>query len=403
MTPYYLTPDLNCPPEMENELLFHKRNIYLLALTFDHILICTDNIAAFTRFTTQDIVYRVIRSEWFRKFLEAGIIVLCGWGSDYGSDLMENQIDYSLRYRPELKPPALLAQLRGLAHNGEIVLRESAYGERDHITFLRDKVRHMEGPLTLDEVSSLMELIEETQIKHGYVGTMEIFPVIDRGLLVDPTKANAFYRSYYQSWQEYSTGYYAPAITVDSSRIRLPDRQTTLKHFASRDAQVLSSLYSPDFFHKFLSSKLGAKTVVNLLDARPERVIAIRNGDWKVFLNRYHDCLESASELGWIIAEARRMNLLSDDKRVGELVDHIFDVLDPNTDFASVANLLDAVLKVTVGVAFFGVVFSLLKKRITKRILALANRGKYGEFEPFLQKLERLLTQPRPRERLITP
>ena len=47
MTPYYLTPDLRRPLDLEGEILFHKRNVYLLALTFDHILICTDNIAGF--------------------------------------------------------------------------------------------------------------------------------------------------------------------------------------------------------------------------------------------------------------------------------------------------------------------------------------------------------------------
>jgi hypothetical protein len=52
MTPYYLTPDLHRPLDLESELLFHKRNIYLPALTFDHIVICTDNIAAFTRFAS---------------------------------------------------------------------------------------------------------------------------------------------------------------------------------------------------------------------------------------------------------------------------------------------------------------------------------------------------------------
>jgi hypothetical protein len=159
---------------------------------------------------------------------------------------MENQIDYSLRYRPELKSPSLLNQLRGLGRNSEIVLREPSYGERDHVLFLQDKIRYLEGQFTLDEVSFLTDVIEETQAKHGFVGTMEIFPIIDDAFVAETDKADAFYRAYFQSWQEYSTKYYSPAITVDSLRIRLPGRKTRLQRVV-RDAEVISSLYSPVF------------------------------------------------------------------------------------------------------------------------------------------------------------
>lgn len=170
ITPYYLTPDQARPLDLETEIRFHKRNFYFLALTFDHILICTDNLGAFTRFASADVVWRVICTDWFRRLLESEIIILCGWGSDYGTNLMENQIDYSMRYRPELKPPRLLNSLHEIGANGRMVVREPTYGEKDHITFLRDKLNYLEGRYTFDEISFVNDIIEQTQADYGFIG-----------------------------------------------------------------------------------------------------------------------------------------------------------------------------------------------------------------------------------------
>jgi hypothetical protein len=385
------------------EFPLRARNIYLLSLTFDHVLICTDNIAAFTRFASADIVTKVITSDWFRKLAEAGIIVLCGWGSNYGSDLMENQIAYSLRYRPELKPTHMLSVLRSMGKNANIVVREPSYGEKDHVLFLRDRIRYLEGQFTLDEVLLITELVEETQDQFGFVGTMEIFPTIDDVFLADPRKADSFYRAYYQSWQEYCTRYYTPAITVDSYRMQLPGRRTCLHRLISRDVEVISSLYAPEFFSAFLNSQIGGRVAVRLLDTRPERLIAVRNGDWKVFVERYHDCLESASQLAWIIAEANKLNLLADEKSLAEIVDSIFTLLDPNTDFASLGSLLDAILRTVLGTTFVGPLFSIFRSRINQKFLSLAKSVGHREFTPFLRKLTTLLLQRAPKVQLVTP
>lgn len=401
MTPYYLTVDFDQQVDEESELLFHKRNIYLLALTFHHVLICTDNLSAFTSYIPAAIVSKVIVSDWFRKLLDAGVIVLCGWGSNYGPDLMENQIEYSMGYRPNLKKPSFVAQLRDIAHRSEIVLREPGYGELDHVLFLRDKIGYLEGQFTRDEVSFLSDLVEDTQERHGYVGTIEMFPVIEQKF-PDLNKANAFYRAYFRSWQEYCTAYYTPAITVDSSRIRLPGRKTTLKRFAG-DVEILSSLFSPDFFSAFLGSQFGPKAVTELLNAHPERLIAIRNGDWKIFLDRYHDCLESASKMAWIMAAAHDTGLLSDEKRLANIVDDLFKVLDPNTDFLAIVSLLEVILKTVPWTSFVGPTLRAFKVQINRRLLAMVNRAAYSEFQPFLKKLNASLLHHAVRPRLAIP
>lgn len=210
INPRYLTPQNYEPAFHDEEVLYHKRNLILLSLYFDKIVICTDNILAFTRFLSKDVVSSVVMSPWFVELVQHGVIVLAGWGTSMSPDMMQNQVEYSGVYRPELKDKRYIEFLSALSDVATWVVREPGPGEREHVDYLRPLVQRSEGPFDLSDISFLSDLIDLTNESTGYVGTMEMFPFVDELYAANAQKSDSFYNSYYRSWHAYCAAHYAP-------------------------------------------------------------------------------------------------------------------------------------------------------------------------------------------------
>jgi hypothetical protein len=390
MNPRYLTPQQYEPTFHDEEVLYHKKNLFLLSLYFDKIIICTDNVLAFTRYLSKDVVSSVVVSPWFRDLVEHGIIVLAGWGTSVNTDMMRNQADYSSLYRSELKEKWYIDYLLSLSQMADWVVREPSMGEQDHIRHLRPLVLRSEGPFEADEIKLLADLIDRTQDSVGYVGTMEIFPFIDN--LHSAEKADSFFHSYYVSWHEYCALHYAPAIPIHTSRIRLP--LTTLS-LAPNQQTTITTLYSPDLFQRFLLRRFGPKMLSKILAVEVKQLVQIRNGDWARFKERYHDYIAAASSVCWIAFHPQAHELLTNVQIMDELIAEIFKSASTDADLSALASAFDAVLSILGGVALFAPVFQLFKKQINSRAGIVANAIVQRELEPFLKKLHHVLDKPR--------
>lgn len=391
INPRYLTPQKYEPAFHDEEVLYHKRNLILLSLYFDKIIICTDNILAFTRFLSKDIVSSVVMSPWFLELVEQGIIVLAGWGSSISPNMMKNQEEYSVIYRPELKDTRYIEFLSRLSGVATWIVREPGPGEREHINYLRPLVQRSEGPFDLDDIVFLSDLIEETNESTGYVGTMEMFPFIDELYSSQADKLDSFYNSYYTSWHAYCATHYAPAIPIHTSRIRLPYTSV-----ASRTGQtpILATLYSPDLFQRYLMQRFEPKLFNKILAVDIQQLVAIRNGDWARFKNRYNDYLVAASRVCWITSHPRAHELLSDDRIMDELVAEIFRAAYKDADLSALGSAIDVVLRLVVGVAGVTPIFQLFKTQLNRRIGRIVDSVTQRELEPYLKKLRRVLEKP---------
>ncbi|MBB4634091.1 hypothetical protein [Longimicrobium terrae] len=390
MNPRYLTPQQYEPTFHDEEVLYHKKNLFLLSLYFDKIIICTDNVLAFTRYLSKDVVCSVVASPWFRDLVEQGIIVLAGWGSSFNTDMMRNQAEYSSIYRPDLKEKWYVDHLLSLSRIAGWVVREPSMGEHEHIGYLRPLVLRSEGPFEVDEISSLTDLIDRTQDSVGYVGTMELFPFIDK--LHNPEKADSFFHSYYVSWHQYCAQHYAPMIPIHTSRIRLP--LTTLS-LAFNQQTTVTTLYSPDLFQRFLLRRFGPKMLSKILAVEVKQLTQIRNGDWGRFKERYHEYIAAASSVCWVALHPQAHELLTNNQVMDELITEIFKSAAKDTDISALGGVLDAVLSILGGVAVFGPVFQVFKEQINSRAGIVANAIVHRELEPFLKKLHSVLDKPR--------
>lgn len=391
INPRYLTPQNYEPTFQDEEVLYHKKNLTLLSLYFDRIIICTDNILAFTRFLSKDVVSSVVMSPWFAELVENGVIVLAGWGSSINSDMMKNQVEYSALYRPELKDRRYVEFLSKLSDAAIWVVREPGPGEREHINYLRPLVQRSEGPFDTGDISFLSDLIEETNETTGYVGTMEMFPFVDELYGANAQKSDSFYNSYYRSWHAYCATHYAPAVPIHTSRIRLPHAQVTL---GVGQPPVLATLYSPDLFQRYLLQRFGPKLFSKILAVDVKQLVAIRNGDWARFKNRYHEYLVAASSVCWVAFHPRAHELLADERVMDELIAEIFRAAPKDADLSALGNAIDVVLRLVVGVAGVAPVFQLFRAQINKRLGHILDSITQRELEPYLRKLRRVLEKP---------
>lgn len=387
MNPRYLTPQRYDALFHEEEILYHKRNLILLSLYFDRIIVCTDNLLAFTKYLTKDVVSTVVMSPWFMQLVDQGIIVLAGWGSSISADLLKNQEDYSALYRPELKEARYTDHLSNLSQRATWVVREEGSGEREHVKYLLPHVRRLEGVLENRDVGFLIELIEATNEACGYVGTMEIFPYIDELYRESGERSDAFYHSYYKSWHEYCATHYAPCVPIHTRRIPLPHTRISL----TEDASALAMLYSPDIFQRYLTHRFDRQMVARLLAVEINELMSIRNGDWMRFKNKYHDHLQAASKICWIAYHPEAHWLLSDDATVDELIADVLRAGSRDADLSALGNAVDLVLGLAFGATGMAPALTLFRKQLHRRFGGLLGRMLWPDLEPYLRKLNRVL------------
>ena len=388
MNPRYLTPQRYDEMFHDEEVLFHKRNLILLSLYFDHIIICTDNISAFTKFLTKDVVTSVVTSPWFIELVEQKVVILAGWGSSLSEDLMDNQAQYSALYRPELKEPRYVDFLGGLSQKASWVLREEGAGEREHIDHLLPYLRRLEGHFESKDVTFLVDLVQQTHDAVGYVGTMEIFPFIEEVYGRDAERSDAFYRSYYTSWHQYCAKTYAPCVPIHTRSISLPHAKVAT---GVNGKSSLAALYSPDIFERYLFQRFEEKVVRRLLAVDVSRLMEIRNGDWARFKTRYHEYILAASTICWVTYHPHAHDLLSDDLIVDELLKEIFKSTKHDEELSALGSAVDLVLGLTLGATGLAPAFALFKKQIGKRLGPALARGDRRDLEPYLRKLQRVL------------
>lgn len=388
MNPRYLTPQRYDAMFHEEEVLYHKRNLLLLSLYFDNIIICTDNLLAFTKFLSKDVVSSVVTSPWFMELVEQKIIILAGWGSSISSDLMGNQTEYSKIYRPELKEAKYSEFLVELSQRASWVVREEGAGEREHVDHLVPHLRRLEGHFSTKEVSFLVDLVQQTQEAVGYVGTMEIFPFIEELYGLDADRSDAFYRTYYMSWHQYCARHYAPCVPIHTRSIPLPHARVAI---GKAGAFAFSAMYSPDIFERYLMQRFGAHVVQRLLAVDIAQLMEIRNGDWARFKVKYHEYVAAASGVYWIAFQPHAHELLANDDIIDELIAEIFRATQHDAELSALGNAIDLVLGIALGATGVAPAFALLKKQINKRLGPLLLGAKGRDLEPYLRKLQRVL------------
>jgi hypothetical protein len=389
-TPYYMIPPMNHIYNIDQELMFHKKNIILLSLTFQKIIVNIDNLLAFSNYYSKEVVTRVVTSDWFERFVQAKIIVLAGWGTNINDDMLANQVDYSSRYKKHLKEKKYIDYLRGITSSSEFVVREVSMGEKDQINYFKPKLDLADSIYLKKELEQLTDTVLYNQDRYGFIGSMELYPYFEDKFRHDKQKLGYLYTAFYQSVQEYSNDYYQPAITVDTDRTLFPPM--LIKRSKAENGRVLlNTIYQPEFFYRFLCNNFDSKRLDALFFVSPEKILAIRNGDWKVFLLKYHNCLSKASSLPWVIKTLRLSDTVTDKEIVDEILREVFDYLNKSEDLLSAVEIFDQFVGLVLGINVLKPITKIFLRKIKRLFGNVKPRKSLKEFDPFFIKLRNLL------------
>jgi hypothetical protein len=390
MNPVYAVPsggEALWPLEVERR--YHLRNLRLLSLYFDHIVIMTGNLLNFTNHTTRAIVLEVTADRLFSAFCQSGVIIFCGWGTRISGDMLQNQVDYSRTYRPELKEADTINRLRQTISSGELLVREESSGEEDFIdTFLKKlRMRSERSPQPEDwrRIEGLSCLVHD---RAGYLGTLEFFPQLED---LNPALRKQVHETYFDAWIDYASERYYPIATYEIPRLRLNVFRATPRR--GDPAQALASiLLSPEYFQAFLLRFVTKDEYYRLINLPCNRLIQLRNEDWEIFREHYHTYLEACSKILW------RIQILEGFKTF-EGIDSVFETIIAETirdlpasiDVTYFTNFLSDVIGycgIVPGVsAFAKSVLKPLADFLNRRAKGVVRRFRSPSFYPFIAKI----------------
>jgi hypothetical protein len=163
---------------------------------------------------------------------------------------------------------------------------------------------------------------------------------------------------------------------------------------------ALAALYSPTIFERYLIQRFGVDVANRILAVDIDRLIQIRNGDWARFVVKYHQYVNAASSVCWILYHPHAHDLLMSDEVVDRLIAEIFKSTNHDADLSALGSAIDLVLGLAFGATGVAPVFSLFRKQINRRFSGLLDNVRRHDLEPYLRKLERVL-EPRQHYGLI--
>ncbi len=324
MTPYYLSAAKPEELNIEEEAHFHIRMLKILSLYFDKIFIPIENTISFSNSRNMLVVQRVILSKSFKQMLELGIVSFCGWGANDPKAMFEKGVSYAHKEYEHLKPDSYVKELEKLAIVGDFYSRDNSRFDIGHDRFLKKNLSLLDNANSRQQLDDGLEFIEQFYQSFRYIGSLEFYAWLDSRDLSNEL-ASGFYKAYYRAWQEYCYTTYAPVITVNSHRIRYSYGNINV---GTQEApnDVIALLYSPSIFLRFLEWQLGRRVTRILLNLSPAHIQSIRNGDgaWHRFMEKYHSCIEVASDLHSLETEMWSLRREFSDDRVNALIEMIF-------------------------------------------------------------------------------
>ncbi len=389
MNPRYLSASSLSSICVEDEAEYHKKNIYLLLLQFDNVLLCTDNILSFSNSKQANIIKNIVSSPWFNRLVSGGAIVLCGMGASRSRDLIQNQIDYSTIYRPDLKDSKYITHCKAIANNCTIIPREYEDGETDFIDVITPYLMEFSDICRGDEFKEAIDAVIDVNSKVGYIGTMDIYPKIKSLFPHSLQHEDAFYGIFYKSFQEYTNKIYTDTYTVNTARAKLVSGVSP-KRIGGEVSSIVNSLLSPEFFEIYLEKRLGKDLASRFTGIDPEQLLMIRNGDWKVFTTEYHKCISAISKDRYINSVALTSDFLHDKENISRIIEmSMSNMLDGTYDIENYVATLSGVISYSFGSVPLSPIFKIFNKaknnfiNLSRDIMI----GRGSETKMFLRKL----------------
>lgn len=392
MTPYYLYDDNSWKFNLEREVKFHLNVLTLLSLYFDYIFIPIENLCSFANRRNKLVVENVVLSTKFTEMHKLGIIKICGWGVNNNQNMYDNAMRYSMKFYSELKSKDYVTKFENITKSSQIYIRDSTGFDIGHDMKLLRALSLMDNAVHEKVLQSIKIFVREFYFERSFIGSLEYYRQIE-DVCIDQSLLKNLYYSYYVAWNEYCLEYYQPVVTVSTNRIPYSTSYINVGTEVE-PCMIPAFLYSPKVFHSFLMWQIGPERIAKIFNLKVGKLDRLRNGDWSIFVEKYHTCINAVTNIDLILGNANIFENNNDTMMIEQLLEPIFGNSNAGVDMSSIIDGIKFLLPFSILItSLFDPTESTIAliSWIRKKIKASPFSN---EVKPFYKKIETMLREP---------
>lgn len=380
-----------CPERLntsnvKQEIQYHLKNITLLSLYFDSVLLTSATLFNVRNCFVDQIIKGFMDTQYVREMLRLGALKIVGWGGDDGRTMFEAADNYAQETLKVVRDKKTLTQLRSIFDSDGAMSRAK---EMPDANLTQKYIERLTGSPLANDQQQLALVANEVRRQHERTNSLiaiEILPSLDTIVVSKSNAASAKLDLFGVSIQHmrdeipglwvYSP-FWAPSLALQAN---------------STSGSPSAFLLSPMIFGSFLGQYIDPKTFTRIMSEPYAKLHLLKNGDWVRFSDSYHAAVADVSEammLEMHLAKDSVIGSASDRwaSRISERLDKDGGEFDVAAFVESLASLGSVLLVIPVLRPAAKLFIAVLGKRLTSATKALSDRAK-NELSPFIVKVE---------------
>ncbi len=341
-------------PKLVNQ---HVRNVLVLSLYFDQIIITSASLFHSKDAFTQNVIYSFLNEQIIKDMLELGVIVISGWGGVSYQSMYDSAADYA-KYQVCIDniPENNLNIIKQHFFEGFVKSRASDMPDLElpekYKSILRE-TRLISNEYQHD-LMKIEKIIEEEQKQTNSLTSINFLDELSKSG-VSKTAHNICKSSLFDLSLSHSTEQIQGAYIYEplSKNINF-ERQALSETYVSTNNldQPLAFLLSPDIFLHFLDKTVGGTVFNNMYNSQYKLLYNTRDESWRQFMNAYHlAVIEISKEVSILLTDTQFLESIDNQRQYwGNKINTELSMEKLNIDSASfiqgIVGITSAVLSI---------------------------------------------------------
>ncbi len=372
---------------VEIETAYHIKNLILLSLYFDYVLIASATVYNARDPFISKVIDSVLKHRRVREMLQTGTLKILGWGGVNPQAMFESATGYASSVLGINKTRKELASIKSIFDSGHVISRASNMPDQNLAERYKERLESTTCIRDEKQMEKVFSVVDEQFEKTGSLIAIELIPSLEEALLtqevLDVSKLELFGTTIEHMKEELDdiwvySPFLAPTFVRESANVAV--------------ASPRAFLLSPILFGSFLSNYIDGRTFQMLVNENYNKLYNLKNGDWSRFKNAYHSAVvevSSALELSMHVSERQLMEASSKewvDRILGQIQNSNTE-MDIATFIESIGSLGGAVLAIPYIKPLGKMIGTLFGKKATKWAAEAKNK-RNSKISPFILKLE---------------
>ena len=276
---------------IQSEVNYHIGNLVLLSLYFDTIFIQTASIFNSKDPFIRKVIKNVLTDIKFREMLNLNIVKIIGWGGNSPKEMFQAAKSFSIKANPNCNDEDYFSVVSSLFNPQSIITRSTSMPDEGLEKLFRRRLEQTTIIRNVNEHRVINEAVDRSLENTGQLVAVSFNPELAK-LRLEASLLSAVEISFIQSWHDHLATE-IPGITVYAPMTKVIFLEQKIQ---LGEDEVKTFLYSPQIFASFLSGYLSSADFNKILLYPYDKLMAIKNGDWRRFCDAYHKAVATVSE-----------------------------------------------------------------------------------------------------------